>query len=193
MDETKTGDELNGGAHEKDKEEHRAPWLQWLALSTALFAVLAAIASLKSGQLANESLLRMNEATLRQAQASDAWSYYQAKGIKEVTREAESDLLSASGAPVDAIAKVRAEADRHKTEQDDIQKQARGLEQERQELADKSQQALERSHRLAYAVTVLQVAIGLSAIAALTQRRGVWLIALVGGIIGTGLLFYSLI
>src|ERR1700674_187776 len=121
-----------------EKENTAAPWLQWLALSTALFAVLAAIASLKSGQLANESLLRMNEATLKQAQASDAWSYYQAKGIKQVTREAEVDLLSASRAPADAISKVSAEASRYKSEQEDIQKEARKLEQEQKELAQKS-------------------------------------------------------
>src|SRR5690348_5857313 len=88
-------DKLNEETHEKAKERRaHTPWLQWLALSTALFAVLAAIASLKSGQLANESLLRMNEATLKQAQASDAWSYYQAKGIKQITRESDLDVLS---------------------------------------------------------------------------------------------------
>ncbi len=198
MEETEIGevgvDKLNDRAHEKAKEEkHRAPWLQWLALSTALFAVLAAIASLKSGQLANESLLRMNEATLKQAQASDAWSYYQAKGIKEVTRESEADVLSVSRAPADAITKARTEADRYKSEQEDIQKEARRLEQEQKELADKSRQDLERHHRFAYAVTVLQVAIGLSAIAALIERPGIWLVALVGGLAGVGLLLYSFV
>ena len=196
MEETEIGevgvDKLHEQAHEKAREEnHRAPWLQWLALSTALFAVLAAIASLKSGQLANESLLRMNEATLKQAQASDGWSYYQAKGIKEVTRESEAEMLSASRAPADAITKARAEATRYKSEQEDIQKEARRLEQEQKELADKSRQDLERHHRFAYAVTVLQVAIGLSAIAALIERRSIWFIALLGGLAGIGLLVYS--
>src|ERR1700694_1895845 len=196
MEETEIGevgaDKLNEQTHEKAREgKHRAPWLQWLALTTALFAVLAAIASLKSGQLANESLLRMNEATLKQAQASDAWSYYQAKGIKQVTREAEVDVLSASRAPADAITRVRTECDRYKSEQEDIQKEARRLEQEQKELADKSRQDLERHHRFAYAVTVLQVAIGLSAIAALVERRSIWFVALLGGLAGVGLLAYS--
>ena len=198
MEETEIGevgvDRLNEQTHEKAREgKHHAPWLQWLALSTALFAVLAAIASLKSGQLANESLLRMNEATLKQAQASDVWSYYQAKGIKQVTREAEADVLKFSRAPEDVIAKVRAEADRYKSEQEDIQKDARRLEQEQRELAEKSRQDLERHHRFAYAVTMLQVAIGLSAIAALIERRAIWFIALVGGLAGIGLLLYSFV
>jgi lipopolysaccharide export LptBFGC system permease protein LptF len=198
MEETEIGevgvDKLNESAHEKAKEKKdRVPWLQWLALSTALFAVLAAIASLKSGQLANESLLSMNEATLKQAQASDAWSYYQAKGIKQVTRETEVDILSASHAPADTITKVRAEADRYRSEQQDIQNEARRLEQEQKELADKSRKDLERHHRFAYAVTVLQVAIGLSAIAALIERRGIWFIALLGGIAGVVFLLYSFV
>ena len=198
MEETEIGevgvDKLNEGAHEKAKEiRHRAPWLQWLALSTALFAVLAAIASLKSGQLANESLLRMNEATLTQAQASDAWSYYQAKGIKQVTRDSEADILKAAHAPTEVVAKARSDAERYKAEQEDIQKEARRMEQEQKNLAEKSRQDLERHHRFAYAVTVLQVAIGLSAIAALIERRSIWLIALLGGTAGVGLLLYSFI
>ena len=105
-------DKLDEHTHEKAKEtRHRIPWLQWLALSTALFAVLAAIASLKSGQLANESLLLMNEATLKQAQASDSWSYYQAKGIKQVIREAELDNFAGHPSP-DAVTKAQAEIDR---------------------------------------------------------------------------------
>src|SRR5258708_29545998 len=139
MEETEIGevgvDKLHEQAHEKAREEkHRAPWLRWLALSTALFAVLAAIASLKSGQLANESLLRMNEATLKQAQASDAWSYYQAKGIKQITREVEVDLLGVSKTPTDMVTKARAEAERYRSDHDGIQKEARKLEQTQKEL-----------------------------------------------------------
>lgn len=186
-------DKLNEAAHEKAKERKlHTPWLQWLALSTALFAVLAAIASLESGQLANEALLHMNEGTLKQAQASDSWSYYQAKGIKQITREAEADMLEATHAPAATVAKMRDDAGRYKTEQEDIQKEARALEQEQKDLVEKSREELERHHRFAYAVTMLQVAIGLSAIAALIERRGIWLFALAGGLIGVGLFLYSL-
>jgi hypothetical protein len=182
-------DKLGDEAHEKAKEEkERVPWLKWLALSTALFAVLAAIASLKSGQLANESLLQMNEATLKQAQASDAWSYYQAKGIKQITRDAEADMLSVSRAPAELITKNREEAGRYKSEQEKIQEEAKGLEQEQRELQEKSRRDLERHHTFAYAVTILQVAIGLSAIAALIERRSIWLFGLVCGTAGIGFL-----
>jgi len=59
---------------EKAKEErHRVPWLRGLAVSSACFAVIAAIASLKSGHSANEALLK-------QSRATDQWAYYQATG-----------------------------------------------------------------------------------------------------------------
>ncbi len=187
-------DKVNEAAHEKAKESKgRAPWLRWLALSTALFAVVAAIASLKSGQLANESLLRMNEATLKQAQASDSWSYYQAKGIKQATREAEAELLSASHAGAETIQKARDNAERYKSEQEEIQKEARRLEQEQRALEEQSRRDLERHHRFAYAVTMLQVAIGLSAIAALIEQHTIWIFALVGGVAGIALFVYGLL
>ena len=186
-------DKAGEAAHEKaHAAKHRAPWLQWLALSTALFAVLAAIASLKSGQLANEALLEMNEATLKQAQASDAWAYYQAKGIKEITRETAAEQLSVAHAPAELITKSQTEAARYKTEQEEEMQEARGLEQEQKTLVEYSHHALERHHTFAYAVTILQVAIGLSAIAALIELRLIWLFALLCGTVGIVFLVFGL-
>jgi len=50
-------------------------WISWVALSTAILAVLAAIAGLLSGKHANEAMMS-------QIESSDQWSYYQAKSIK---------------------------------------------------------------------------------------------------------------
>lgn len=180
-------DKLSDKTHEKAREHSaRAPWLQWLALSTALFAVMAAIASLKSGQAANEALLQMNEATLKQAQAADAWSYYQAKGIKQVTRDAEVTILNALNMPADLIGAVRTELERNRSEQEESKQHATQLEQEQEELQHASHANLEHHHTFAYAVTTLQIAIGLSAIAALIERRWIWFVALVCGIAGIG-------
>ncbi len=176
----KVGDEVR----ERVKEGMRHSWERWLALLTAIFAVLAAIASLKSGQLANESLLLMNQATLKQTQASDQWAYYQAKGIKQTTRDAATDILTATKAAAETVERSRKEAERLKGEQSEIQREAHKLEQERTELQDESRQMLERHHSFAYAVTLLQVAIGLSALAVLTGQRAVWYVALVAGAIG---------
>lgn len=182
-------DKLGERAHEKAKEAGtRAPWLRWLALSTALFAVAAAVASLESGQFANEALLEMNEAALKQAQASDAWSYYQAKGIKQVTRDAELTILGALNVPPDVIGPLRKEIEQHRLEQDQSKQQASSLEHEQVQLEEAARANLRHHHTFAYAVTVLQVAIGLSAIAALVEQRWIWGVAMVCGAVGIGFL-----
>src|SRR5881409_4073142 len=77
--------------HEAIKEElehEGGALLKRIALSTALFAALAAIASLRAGATVNEALVLKTEAARLQAEASDQWAYYQAKGIKAATAEA---------------------------------------------------------------------------------------------------------
>jgi hypothetical protein len=179
----KVGEEATEHAREHGKS---TPWMRWLGLSTALFAVIAAIASLRAGHFANEALLHNGAATLKQAQASDAWAYYQAKGNKSVTRASAADVLGAVHADADA-ARAREDAKNYKEEQDALEEQAKKLEEERDELVKESSEDLGRHQRFAYSVTALQVAIGLSAVAALIQRRRVWLFAVLIGVGGVGL------
>src|SRR5713101_199513 len=63
------------------------PWISWVALSTAILAVLAAIAGLLSGSHANEAMMS-------QIDAADQWGFYQAKSIKAAVLEAKSSLSS---------------------------------------------------------------------------------------------------
>jgi hypothetical protein len=51
-------------------EHSGATWISWVALSTAILAVLAAIAGLLSGEHANEAMMN-------QIESSDQWNYYQ--------------------------------------------------------------------------------------------------------------------
>src|SRR5947207_13467905 len=72
--------------HVKESAEHSgAPWISWVALSTAVLAVLAAIAGLLSGRY-------VNEAMMNQIEASDQWSYYQAKSIKAAVLDGKTWL-----------------------------------------------------------------------------------------------------
>jgi hypothetical protein len=180
----KVGEQATEHAREHGE---RVPWMRWLGLTTALFAVFAAIASLKAGHFANEAILHSADATLKQAQASDQWAFFQAKGTKGVTRSSAAEVLAALHAPDDVVAKARAEAEKYKKEQDDIQTEAKALEEERRKLEEESSRDLQHHQSFAYSVTALQVAIGLSAVAALIGRRGVWLFALLVGAAGLAL------
>jgi Domain of unknown function (DUF4337) len=166
-------------AHEKAKEEkHRVPWLRGLAVSSACFAVIAAIASLKSGHSANEALLK-------QSRATDQWAYFQAKGNKAATRSAEADILAELHVDPSRISTVRADVEKFGREQDAIRDEAKHLEQE-------SKEDLTRHEWFASIVTLLQVAIGLSAIGALIESRRVWVVSLIAGGVASVVFFVRL-
>lgn len=149
--------------------EHRARWLVYLSFSTALIAVLAAIAALESGTFSNEALMQKNEAVLAQAKASDQWSYYQAKGVKAA-------IYTAQGATE--------KAQKETAEQQEISKAAREFESEVQKTSAQSEQSLEHHHRFVYAVTMFQVSIALAAVAALSRQKMVWLVGLAISLLG---------
>src|SRR5215467_5945148 len=75
---------LHEKAHETAKHSREA-WMSWVALSTAILAVLAAIASLLSGEHANEAMMN-------QIEAANQWSYYQAKSIKAAVLDTKTSL-----------------------------------------------------------------------------------------------------
>jgi len=84
-------------------------WISWVALSTAILAVLAAIAGLLSGKHANEAMMS-------QIEASDQWSYYQAKSIKASVLDAK---IALSTTPNESDASKR---DRYEKEQEEIKR-----------------------------------------------------------------------
>jgi hypothetical protein len=163
--------------------EHDGGWLlRAIALTTALLAALAAIASLLAGSTVNEALVLKSEATRLQAQASDQWAYYQAKGIKAAVAGSTASAFVAAGRPVPDTLKNAAA--RYTLQQKDIADKARELEKERDAKDAEAGGLLGRHHWFAYSVAMLQVAIALGAVAALTRRRVVWWLSSAIGIGG---------
>ena len=117
-----------------------------------------------------------------QAQASDQWAYYQAKGIKaDIVQASLAPWLAAGKAPPTDIASARA---RYSAQQDSIREKAGELEHERDAKSGEADALMERHHHYAGAVALFQVAIALGAIAALTRVRAVWIGSLVVGVGG---------
>jgi hypothetical protein len=159
----KTQDRINEHARESEEK-----WVLGVALSTAVLAAVAAIASLLAGQHINEGLIS-------QIRASDNWGYYQAKGIKAGVLEAKMELLTAEGKQPSSV--DTAKAAKYAAEQDELSKEARKLETE-------SNEHVERHEKLASAVTLFQIGIAISAISVLTKIRFFWLVGLGSGIAG---------
>jgi hypothetical protein len=157
-------------------------WTNYLSLQTAVIAVFAAVASLEAGGNSNEAILAKNEAILFQSQASDQWAYYQAKGVKESL--AANQAISVAATSPSLAAKFDAQATRYKAEQGEIQSTARALEAKVEASNHRAEQLLEHHHRFAIAVTMFQIAIALSAIAALTRRKALWTVGLAVSVVG---------
>lgn len=145
-------------------EHSGAVWISWVALSTAILAVLAAIAGLLSGKHANEAMMN-------QIEASDQWSYYQAKSIKASVLDAKMSLV---GTPNESDQSKR---DRYEKEQEEIKSEA-----EHKEAAAKSN--FHKHEVFARGVTMFQIAIAIAAISALTKRRRFWIVSLLFGVVG---------
>ena len=150
-------------------EHSRERWISWVALSTAILAVLAAIAGLLSGRY-------VNEAMMNQIEASDQWSYYQAKSIKASVLDAKMSL--AGGTPNESDQSKR---DRYEKEQEKIKSQA-----EQKEAAAKSN--FHKHEVFAGGVTMFQIAIAIAAISALTRKRRFWIVSLLFGAVGCAFL-----
>jgi hypothetical protein len=175
--------------HEAIKEElehEGGAFLKRIALTTALFAAFAAIASLRAGATVNEALVFKTEAARLQAEASDQWAFYQAKGIKAAVQEASrASWLAIGKAPP---AEYEEKEKRYAGEQAEIQNRARELETKRDEKSSEADHLLHGHHRYANAVATFQISIALGAVAALTRNRAVWFGSLLVG--GAGLLLF---
>jgi len=181
-------DKLHEAIHEEVEKEGGA-LLRTVALTTALFAAVAAIGSLEAGGTVNEALALKTESTQLQAQASDQWAYYQAKGVKGAVAEAQREVLLALGKTASSNSDKTPE--RYAEEQKQIKQGAEELEHKRDEKAHEADHLMHRHHFYAQAVALLQVAIAFGAVAALTRKRAAWVASTVLGIAGAGVIAWA--
>lgn len=171
-------EELELNAKEEVEKLEKGGWNKYLAISTALIAVIAAIASLASGTYSNQAVLEKNNAVLFQSKASDQWNYYQAKGIKKNVSDAFSQQFSSPS--------FKAQSDKYAAEQKDILAQAQSFEKQVEEADKASEHSLEKHHKLAFAVTFFQIAIALAAMSSLMRRRSFFVLSLLAAAGGIG-------
>lgn len=164
------------GPHDHEVEhaaEHGDSFSSRIALMTAIFATIGALMGYMGGATQNEALLYKNEAAIKRTEASDQWSYYQAKSGKQNLSELGAVLASG-----DAQARFRQEVERYKKEKDDIMAEAKRLEAASKEANDKSEAAMHLHHRWAQAITLIQISIALAAITILTRNRALSMVSL---------------
>ena len=169
------------GAHDHALEHaaHHGPGLaQQVAIFTALLSTVGAIVSYQGGATQNEAMMYKNEAVLQKSLASDQWNYYQAKSAKGHMMELAADL-----APEGKRAYYRQQFEKYKTDKEAIKAQAEALEKKSDAANQASERTMRPHHHLAQSLTLIQIAISLASITALTRVR--WLF-LLGGLAAAG-------
>jgi Domain of unknown function (DUF4337) len=170
---------------EEELERNAGASLKAIALTTALFAALASVAALRAAGTGNEALALKAEATRLQAEASDQWAAYQAKGIKSAIQAASKSAWIALGK--NPPRSFGDEQQRYAREQAELAQVARQKERARDGASAEADHLMHQHHRFADSVALLQVAIALAAVAALTRVRLVWFGSMIIGLGGTSL------
>jgi len=162
-------------------------WLDHAARTTAVLAVLAAISS---GQYANQ----FSRTILAQAEASDQWSYFQAKSIKRHIVAGQVSLLQALAVTDPAISKQL-----EKLQQEDIAA-VKKYETELNEAKAKAEsiEAAKRVHErqgnwFQSAFIILQAGVVLCTVAASAKRKELWAFAIILGVAGLSIVAYGFV
>jgi hypothetical protein len=177
------------GAHDHAVEhavEHESKLGQYIAIFTAVLASIGAIVSYQGGATQNEAMLYKNEAVLLKTQASDQWNFYQSKSTKVHLMELASDM-----APKEKSDYYKSKIDKYEEDKADIKKKAEALEQKSDEINKKSNELMVPHHKLAQAMTLIQIAISLASITVLTRKR--WLFAVAAVAAAGGIMLWAMV
>ena len=177
------------GAHEDrmdEAAEHEPKSMAGqLAVMTAILATVGAMFSYMAGATQADAGLFKNDAAIRKTEASNQWSFYQAKSNKQNLSELGLQLVDDARKPF-----FEGEAKRYASEKAAIKLAAEKAEKQSTEFDEKSEARMHQHHRWAQATTALQIAIAMAAIALLTKRR--WLEKIVFVMSSVGLLVGAL-
>lgn len=153
------------------------PFEKRVAISIAGFAVVLSVVGNKGDNAKTDAIIQTNE-------ASNRWSHYQSKSLKEGLARVERSILELvqTSAPPADIAKHRewlgSEMARYKADQEGISVEAK-----------KSQEEAERCSRINdrcdQSALLLQIGIVVASVAILSKWRLFWFISLLLGVVGT--------
>ena len=159
----------------------------------AMAGGLAAVATLKGGGFSTRTLKEMNEATFNQTQASDQWSYSEAKSIKQNLYEIELDHLTATPTPdAGAVARLKAKIDKYDKDKADITVLAKKFETARDDARKTATSAAEHSKQMGLSITLFQIAIALGAMCLIVKKKPLWIVSSMLGALATAQMIYVL-
>lgn len=160
--------------------EANDPFEKRAAVTIAILAVVLAVVGNKGDNAKTDAIIKTNEAT-------NQWSYFQAKGIKGSIASAEEELLTllapSQGAPAGIAKKaelLKSKAEEYKNEQVEIKAHAERAEKE-------AEQGSRINDRCDQGSLALQIAIVIASVSILARSRVFWVASIVLGLIGSAI------
>jgi len=154
-----------------------------VALVTAVFAVVLAIASLGGGRT-------MKEMLLAQQQASDQWAFYQAKSIREhlyksqkFMLENELNMLSQT-LNTESAEKVKASIETLARQESKFANDKKEIEQEARKLEKERDINRSRDPYFEYGEVLLQIAIVMASVSIIAASRAVFGFSIAAALLG---------
>jgi Domain of unknown function (DUF4337) len=176
--------EIEVPSQEELEEMRSKAFTRKVALTTAIYVVLLAITSLSGNKATKEMMLC-------QQQASDQWSFYQAKNIRELiyktnSMRLEMEILERRTSMKPEVIKryeallndMQAEQRRYLGEKEEIEKEAKVLEADRDKF-------LAKDPYFDFAEVLLQISIVLASISILAVSRPVYFASIGSALFGT--------
>lgn len=155
-------------------------WMQWVALTTTILAVCAAISALRASSYSTRAQLTATRET-------SAWAYFQSKSIKQHTCEVERDLIQAlmleaknpetRGHLDPVLSACLNDIQRYDKEKTEIRKQA-------EDFTKLEEECKKHSGAFGLAVMLFQISIMLSSVGALLKKQQLWYVGLAFGALG---------
>jgi hypothetical protein len=163
---------------EKARAEAKARsegWTRYAALSMALIALVAGYAMAKGGSCASRASKDLSEATYNQTQASDQWSFFQAKAQKEMMLETE---LRLRGVMQDRDEAQRASLEstirRYEKERGEIKEKAESFEAARNTFRKDAEDQTALGAKFGLAAQTFQIALAIGGLCLLAKKRWLW-------------------
>jgi hypothetical protein len=158
-------------------EAHKEFFERRSAVTVAVLAALLAFVSMYSSGSGSD-------AQMAATKASDEWSYYQSKSVKEHTFQVDRDLAA-------VLAPSAVDEAKRAAFIDNCNKQAAKYEKEKDEAKAKAQDfekqiddANRSGSRFGLGALLLQIAIVITSVSLLVRRFGIWLLGMLLGLTG---------
>ncbi|MCX5776731.1 MAG: DUF4337 domain-containing protein [Candidatus Firestonebacteria bacterium] len=155
-------------------------WVRWVALTTTILAVCAAISSMKG----SSNSTKVQIWTTKEA---NQWQFYQSKSIKKYLMQLQQDDFKAQNMNESVSPKKTYYDGRLKYYGEKIkqyEEEEKGIMNEAKKLSTEQEDFKKRGGQFSNAVMLLQVAIMLSSIAALLKKNPLWYVGLAFGVVG---------